>query len=65
MILGGMQTGKTALLESWLLALVSYLPAERLELTLVDRRDGRLQPYSRLPQVKEYVEDPGNLLLDS
>lgn len=57
MIAGSMQSGKTTLLQSWLLALADQFAPERLHFYLVDFRRAGLFPLARLPHVKAYVED--------
>jgi len=55
LITGPIQSGKTTLLQSWLLALVERFPPERLQLYLVDYQQEGLFPFQRLPHTRAYV----------
>lgn len=58
LITGLVQSGKTTLLQSWLLALVSRCPPQRLHLYLVDFRQSSLLPLAALQRyVKAYISD--------
>ena len=53
---GSMQSGKTNLLLVWALALAAEMSPEALDLTVVDFREGLLQPLARLPHVRQFVD---------
>lgn len=55
-IAGPMQSGKTSLLQTWLLALAERYPPTRLHFYLVDSRRLGLAPLAGLPHVKAYVD---------
>ncbi|MDQ2809058.1 MAG: type VII secretion protein EssC [Chloroflexota bacterium] len=58
LITGPAQSGKTTLLQSWLLALLSRCPPQRLHLYLVDFRQSSLLPLADLRRyVKAYISD--------
>ena len=65
LISGTVQSGKTTLLQSWLLALAERFPPKRLYLYLVDYQQEGLFPLQSLPHVKRYItneEDLGEVL---
>jgi len=57
LITGPVQSGKTTLLQTWLLALAERFSPKRLYLYLVDFRRAGLMPLQRLPQVQAYITD--------
>ncbi len=54
---GSMQSGKTNLLLVWALALASRMSPQNLDLTVVDFREGLLQPLARLPHVRHFIDN--------
>lgn len=54
---GAMQGGKTNLLMVWALALAARMSPQNLDLTVVDFREGLLQPLARLPHVRHFVDN--------
>lgn len=60
-IAGPVQSGKTTLLQSWLLALAERFPPARLQLYLVDFRRAGLVPFERLPHVRAFAQDDDQL----
>ncbi|MFN8611508.1 MAG: type VII secretion protein EssC [Vulcanimicrobiota bacterium] len=54
---GSMQSGKTNLLTVWALSLAAHMSPDDLDLTVVDFREGLLQPLSRLPHVRKFADD--------
>lgn len=54
-VTGPPESGKTTLLQTWVLALAERLPPERIQLWLVDGPMGGLAPLKGLPQVSAYV----------
>lgn len=56
LVTGAMGSGKTTFLISWVLSLAASLSPSELDLTLVDFREGLLQPLSRLPHVRSFVD---------
>ncbi len=56
-ITGAMQSGKTNLLTTWMLSLAAHMPPKALHITVVDFREGLLQPLSRLPHVQRFVDN--------
>jgi S-DNA-T family DNA segregation ATPase FtsK/SpoIIIE len=61
MITGPVQSGKTTLLQSWVLALAERYTPQRLYLYLVDMRRSGLAPLRRLPHMKAYIDDDDKL----
>lgn len=61
MITGPVQSGKTTLLQSWLLALAERYTPQRVYMYLVDMRRSGLSPLQRLPHVKAYIDDDDKL----
>ena len=61
LITGPVQSGKTTLLQTWLLALAEQLPPSRLHLYLVDMRRAGLLSLIRLPHVQACLEDDNQL----
>ncbi|MDQ1300457.1 MAG: segregation ATPase FtsK/SpoIIIE, family [Chloroflexota bacterium] len=53
-----MQSGKTSLLQTWLLALATHCPPSQLHLYLVDSRRLGLAPLMDLPHVRAYADSP-------
>lgn len=60
-IAGPAQSGKTTLLQSWLIALAHRFPPARAQLYLVDFRRAGLAPLEGLPHVGGYIEDDDRL----
>jgi S-DNA-T family DNA segregation ATPase FtsK/SpoIIIE len=58
LIAGPAQSGKTSLLQTWLLALAEHCPPDRLHFYLLDSRRVGLAPLARLPHVRAYADDP-------
>lgn len=54
---GSMQSGKTNLLVVWALSLAARMSPQNLDLTVVDFREGLLQPLARLPHVRQFVDN--------
>lgn len=61
LITGHSASGKTSLLQSWVLALAEQVSPEWLELYLLDLGNSNLMPFSHFPHVKAYVEDDDRL----
>lgn len=62
LIAGPLQSGKTTLLQSWLLALAEQYPPRRLRLYLADFGRGGLRPLARLPHAdNRYLRDDDSL----
>ena len=61
LITGPPQSGKTTLLQSWVLALAEKASPEQMHLYLVDFRRSGLLPLRRLPHVRVYVENDDTL----
>jgi S-DNA-T family DNA segregation ATPase FtsK/SpoIIIE len=59
LIAGPVQSGKSSLLQTWLLALAERLPPNRLQLWLLDSRRVGLAPLEGLPHVMAYAADTG------
>lgn len=57
LIAGPPQSGKTTLLQSWMLALADRFPPERLYLYLVDYQKDGLYPFQTLPHTRAYITD--------
>lgn len=53
---GSMQSGKSNFLVTWALSLAARMAPDRLRLTLIDFREGLLQPLARLPHVADFVD---------
>ncbi len=56
-IAGPIQSGKTSLLQTWLLALAERYPPDRLLMYLLDSRRLGLAPLADLPHVKAYADN--------
>jgi S-DNA-T family DNA segregation ATPase FtsK/SpoIIIE len=61
LITGPVQSGKTTLLRSWLLALAARFSPEQLDMYLIDFSRSGLLPLKRLPHVRSYIEDDDKL----
>lgn len=62
LIAGPLQSGKTTLLQSWLLALAEQYPPRRLRLYLADFGRGGLRPLARLPHADDrHLRDDDSL----
>jgi len=57
LIAGSVQSGKTTLLQTWLLALAERFPPNRLHFYLLDSRRMGLSPLAHLPHVKAFAHD--------
>lgn len=60
-VTGPLQSGKTRFLMSVATALASLVPPDRLRVTLIDFREGHLQPLARLPHIRSYVDNDDKL----
>jgi S-DNA-T family DNA segregation ATPase FtsK/SpoIIIE len=61
LVTGPVQSGKTSLLQSWILALAESYPPDRLQLFPVDFRHSGLMPLRRLPQVRGFADEDETL----
>lgn len=61
LVSGGIQSGKSTLLRSWVLSLAAAFPRSSLLLYLADFRGETFYPMQSLPQVQAYLTDDAGL----
>ncbi len=61
LVAGPVQSGKTTLLQAWMLALSEHFNPSQLNLYLIDFRRSGLSQLQRLPQVKAYIDEDSKL----
>jgi hypothetical protein len=61
LITGPPSSGKTTLIQTWLLSLAECFPPERVKFYLMGLGDQRLMPFRALPHTTAYVEDAEQL----
>ncbi len=61
LVSGPIQSGKSTLLQTWLLSLVNKFSPERLSLFLVDFQEEGLYPFRGIPHTKAYITNENML----
>ena len=61
-ITGTAESGKTSLLQTWLLALGQSFSPEHLHVFIFDSQRRQLAPFAQLPYIKKYTTNPDEIL---